>query len=356
MRLGAIVVVGANGEALTRETADSTAGMETKLGTLLVEPLACVEVGGRSTIERTIERFLRAGAEIVTVLVEAEAFYRMPPFRSVFDEVTVQDTTDLNSAIIQKLSEYSQNGIEHSFLISANAYAETDLLDLFYFHREARRAITRAAHRELLLDLWVVNCASAQQPNLLHLLEDAGRDGTFYLIREYVGRLTHPRDLRRFAADMLRGRLECRPCGREARPGVWIEDHAEVHRRARIVAPAYIGRGSKISQDALITRFSSIERDCFVDCGTVIEESSLLANTHIGIWLDVCHAVVRGNKMLSLGRDVMIEISDPSIMRTAIPVREADFGVRGRDEAAPMFQKQPLAAHAWQFGSNLMQE
>ena len=139
-------------------------------------------------------------------------------------------------------------------------------------------------------------------------------------------------------------------------PGVWIEDQAEVHRRARIVAPAYIGRGSKISQDALITRFSSIERDCFVDCGTVIEESSLLANTHIGIWLDVCHAVVRGNKMLSLGRDVMIEISDPSIMRTAIPVREGDFGVKGRDEAAPTFQKQPLATNTWQFGSNLIQE
>jgi anti-sigma B factor antagonist len=66
-----------------------------------------------------------------------------------------------------------------------------------------------------------------------------------------------------------------------------------------------------------VTRFSSIERDCCVDCGTVVEDSSILANTNVGIWLDVCHAVVSGNKLLSLGRDVAVEIFDASLMRSA---------------------------------------
>ena len=87
--------------------------------------------------------------------------------------------------------------------------------------------------------------------------------------------------------------------------------------------PAYIGRASKILEDTLITRCSNIERDCYVDYGTVIEDSSILPNTHIGIWLDVCHAVVNGNKLLSLGRNVTLEISDRSIMRAASSVREA---------------------------------
>ena len=85
-----------------------------------------------------------------------------------------------------------------------------------------------------------------------------------------------------------------------------------MHRWARIVAPAYIGRGSKIMEDTLITRHSTIEKNCCVDYGTVVEDSSILQNTDIGICLDVCHAVANGNKLLSLDRDVVIEISDPA--------------------------------------------
>ena len=127
-----------------------------------------------------------------------------------------------------------------------------------------------------------------------------------------------------------------------------------MHKRARVVAPAYIGRGSNILEDASITRFSSIEKDCFVDCGTVIEESSILANTHIGIWLDVCHAIVEGNKILSLGRDVMIEISIPASF-TCFPVRDMTFGITGRDNRRNV-QRQSLATDTWRFGANLIQE
>jgi NDP-sugar pyrophosphorylase family protein len=94
-----------------------------------------------------------------------------------------------------------------------------------------------------------------------------------------------------------------------------MDDGAEVHRRARIVAPAYVGRASKVMEDTLITRFSSIEKGCCIDYGTVIENSSILENTQVGICLDVCHAVANGNKLLSLGHDVVVEISDPSVLR-----------------------------------------
>ncbi|MGB7133004.1 MAG: hypothetical protein WBD59_19485, partial [Candidatus Sulfotelmatobacter sp.] len=52
---------------------------------------------------------------------------------------------------------------------------------------------------------------------------------------------------------------------------------------------------------------------------TVVENSSILQNTEIGICLDVCHAIANGNKLLSLDRDVVIEISDPAVMRSNGP-------------------------------------
>jgi len=54
---------------------------------------------------------------------------------------------------------------------------------------------------------------------------------------------------------------------------------------------------------------------CYIDYGTVIEDSSVLKNSYVGIWLDVSHAVVGGNKLMNLERNVLLEISDPSLIR-----------------------------------------
>ena len=314
MGLGAIVVPG---ERHRKAPAAIAPGM----GALLSEPLAYLEVAGRSTVERTIERFVRADVDVVSVLQdEAESCPAKTCF-TAFENVEFQAVTDPYPATQQKLREYSRDGIEHSFLLFGNIYGETDLLDLFYFHREARQIATRTINREGVLDLWVVDCSKAQDFDLHDLFEHP-KTNSSYFIREYVNRLMHPRDLRRLAADLLQGRCASHPSGREVKRGIWIDDGAEVHRWARIVAPAYIGRGSKIMEDTLITRHSSIEKNCCVDYGTVVEDSSILPNTEIGICLDVCHAIANGNKLLSLDRDVVIEISDPAVMRSNSMLRK----------------------------------
>ena len=114
----------------------------------------------------------------------------------------------------------------------------------------------------------------------------------------------------------------------EVRPGVWLDEGSEIHRRARVVAPAYIGCASKVRADALITRLSDIERDCCIDCGTVVEDTSVLANTTIGICLDLCHAVVSGNILLNLEREVLIEISDSRVLRSTNAGRRLARGAR----------------------------
>lgn len=312
MGLGAIVVPGEryrNGRAPSSSSIDS----------LLSEPLGYMEVAGRSTAERTIERFVRADVDVVTVLHEESGSRSAKPRFTAFENVEFQAVTDPYPAIQQKLREYSRSGIEHSFLLFGNIYAETDLLDLFYFHREARQIATRTINSEGSLDFWVLDCLKARDIDF-HNLFGQKTNGSSYFIREYVNRLMHPRDLRRVASDLLQGRCSSRPSGREVKRGIWIDEGAEVHRWARIVAPAYIGRNSKIMEDTLITRHSSIEKNCCVDYGTVVEDSSILQDTEVGICLDICHAIANGNKLLSLDRDVVIEVSDPAVMRSNSPL------------------------------------
>ncbi|MGA8431300.1 MAG: hypothetical protein WB729_15875 [Candidatus Sulfotelmatobacter sp.] len=325
------------------------------------QPISCVELLGRSVIERTIDRLLRAEVEEISVVVAKEVAHLVQPFSSGFNKLHVQVVSDAASAVADTLRDYAERDMDHSFLVSASLYAETDLLDLFYFHKEARQTATRAKDCEGFLDLWVVNCANAAQENVTELLLSTKSNAVSYFVREYVSRLTHPRDLRKLASDVLRGACSIRPSGKEVKPGIWLDEGAEIHRRARIVAPAYIGRGSKVKEDTLITRCSNIERGCHIDAGTVVEDSSVLPNTHIGIWLDVCHAVANGNKLLNLERGVVVAISDPSVMRFNGSARKeatnnlSSSRVKEKKQIAADSRNETPAPEPWQLGANPIQ-
>lgn len=111
------------------------------------------------------------------------------------------------------------------------------------------------------------------------------------------------------------------PAGEQRRPGIWVGPGVEVRRGARIVGPAYLGARCTIGERVVITRFSNIERDSYIDYGTVIENSSVLPNTYVGIWLDVRRSIVHGNQLLNLERGVLVEVSDPRLLRSQAPAR-----------------------------------
>jgi hypothetical protein len=356
--LGAVVAIGSKQPELAGEGAASNeagSGAVVDRPSWPAGPLECLELLGSSLVERTVERFAAIDVDCISVLVEPGTY--LPPFRTAHENVTVEVVSDLDAAIVQKLREHAQRGIDHSFLNGADTYAETDLLDLFCFHRESRQTATPTYDKDGPLALWVVNCGKAQDLPVETLLAQAER-ASRYFIRGYVRRLRHPRDLRQIAADMLEGRCETGPYGRQVRPGVWHDQGAEVHRRARIVAPAYIGCGSQVRADALITRLSNIERDCTVDSGTVVEDSSILANTSVGICLDLCHAVVSGNHLFNLERDVLIEVADPDVIRSTVATQKPFASViesGERPEKVPDSRKLPQIPE-WQFDGNLIQE
>ncbi|MGB8989709.1 MAG: hypothetical protein WCC37_24140 [Candidatus Sulfotelmatobacter sp.] len=361
--LGVVLTIGGKNQEWAQEASGSTELAGSEWPGFLDSPLELVELVGCSALERLIERFVTIEVQCISVLAEASSLTRMPLFRAAYGNVTVKAVKDLDSAVSQELASFSQKGINHAFVSSANAYTETDLLDLFCFHRESRQPVTRTFDNEGPLDLWVVDCSKLHRAELETSSKHVGQNAApKYFIREYVNRLLFPRDLRRLAVDILRRSCETAPCGRQVRSGVWIDQGGEVHRRARIVAPAYIGCGSKIRADALVTRFSDIERDCCIDSGTVIEDSSILPNTTIGICLDLCHAVASGNQLWNLERDVAVEIVDPKVMRfTTAPRRHVAHSVTYINEPVEVprdavFSQKPTMPDTWQFGNNFSQE
>lgn len=278
----------------------------------------CVEVAGRSPLERLLERLIAIDVASIFVLVPAASALPLPSFRIPRRSVQLKMVGDMDQGIQSALDSCAQEEIPHAFVCRAGAYTETDLLDLFCFHRESRQAVTPTFHSQGSLPLWVADCNKVRQSQRNDFLDYARQSAASkYFVREYVNWIKTPRDLRNFSADILSRRCETDPSGRQMRPGVWLDEGAKIHRRARLVSPAYVGCNSEVQADVLITRLSCIERDCCIESGTVIEDSSILAGTNVGICLDVCHAVVHGSKLFNLERDVVVEISDERVMRSA---------------------------------------
>jgi hypothetical protein len=140
------------------------------------------------------------------------------------------------------------------------------------------------------------------------------RESAPFQVKGYINRLETGTDLRRLAVDGLLAKNAIRPEGKEIKPGIWAGTGARIHRKARVIAPAFIGAHAKVRAAALITRASVIEHHSDVDCGTVVENSSVLPFTRVGAGLDVMHAVVGFHRLAHLRQNVEVEIADQKLV------------------------------------------
>ncbi len=218
----------------------------------------------------------------------------------------------------RQLRIYREDGFETVLIVRVGAYVETDLSALVGQHRRDRLAVTRAADQEGVLDLWAVDVQTFDAgDDLFSALAET--NVTEFEITGYVNRLYSPHDFRRLTSDLLTGKCKARPRGTETRPGIWMEEGVQVARGARVVAPAYIGRDVRIADDCLITRCSNVESWSQIDFGTAIEDTSILANTYVGIGLDLSQSIVDGDQLLNLRHDVRLHISDPVVVKRNSP-------------------------------------
>ena len=265
-----------------------------------VMPLGCAEVLGRSVIDRILDAF----------------------HQSVFDRVAVVTGS---SELTAEFQSYKAEGIEAVVLISPTAYAEINIADLLQSHRDTKALITRAFFGSRPMEIWVLDMSRLDVSE--ELVQRLSSDEcSVYVVNGYVNFLDHPRDLRRLVVDSFNGSCHLRPNGHETRPGVWMSDSVDVHRGARIVAPAFLGRGARIEEQCLITRCSNVEANCHVDYGSVVEDSSILPNTYVGIGLDISHSIVHGSTLVNVERDVVLQISDQGVIRPNRVPRKEQYG------------------------------
>jgi carbonic anhydrase/acetyltransferase-like protein (isoleucine patch superfamily) len=144
-----------------------------------------------------------------------------------------------------------------------------------------------------------------------------------YRFAGYINHLRDPKDFRILALDGFAGIVNIPPCGKQIKPGVWVGEDARVHRTARLLAPCFVGANAKVRASALLTRGSTVEHHSQIDCGTVVENASILQTTVIGAGLDVTHSVAGFQRIWNLRRAVEVEIYDRRLVATlrSAPVR-----------------------------------
>ncbi len=313
MATGAVLIVGAPRDTSIQPV--SSASFQDNPDSLAVRSLPCLEILGRSMLARTIEALGDAGVSPIT-LVGTESIAQRTGILSGDVEICLaEDGEDALRLAARKVADAFDAGSRTVLLQKLGGYIEFDLADMLEFHESRGPSICRAADAEGPLDLWMIDeeAASLAGPNL----DWEEQSVHWYRSCQYVNRLRSVRELRRLVVDVLHSRCAIRPAGTEVRPGVWMDEQAHVHREARVVSPAYIGRRTKVQASALITRASSLERDCEVGEATVVEDSSILPDTNLGRWLDVSHAVVDGNTFVDLRSEVAVEIADSGLVGRA---------------------------------------
>ncbi len=282
--------------------------------------LAGVEVLGRSVIGRVVEDLRHGNVDAISVFVDRSFI----PSR--FEEsanIAPYLTADAWQSASRKLISLRDSGVDAVLIARVGAYMEFDPKDAIQQHCQQGAVVTRACDKQGPLDLWIIDPTRFDaQENLLRAL--LAEPAANYEVPGYVNRLEHPEDLRRLVVDGLTSRCAFRPQGNEVRPGVWMAEGAQIDRGARVVTPAFIGRSARISEQCLITRCSNVESNSYVDYGTVVEDSTILSNTYVGIGLDLSHSIVGGHILLSLRHNVILEIADPVVMRENKPRTEAD--------------------------------
>jgi hypothetical protein len=288
-------------------------------------PLAMLDVLGASMLSRVTDCMRQHGVGAVGVLSEMEHF----PERTLGPDVSwfKAEREQLWRYAEALFNDFAQGGAELIVVMRLGPYINLDLERLLQFHLDRHSRVTQARGSSgKLFELLVVS--ASRRNDAAHMfrsmLTSFRSAPEIYEAAGYENALETAADLRLLAVDTLAGKTGLRPMGEEIKPGVWVGQNARIHSGARVLAPAYIGAHSRIRPMAVITRGSVIERYCHIDCGSVIEDSTILPFSHVGAGLDVGFSVIGFRRVAHLRRQVEVEIADERLIgmaSTSAPVR-----------------------------------
>ena len=283
-------------------------------------PIAYLDVLGLPVVERVLRRLRYYGICTSTLISDVPS--TITPFteRAGIDYCVRQIEAEADQfwdAAEETFQQYAEQGADLILALRIGPYVEVDYEQMIQDHLEKRCTVSMAVdERNTSLEVFVLNPSSrfdAQHLFQSHL-QHRRREREPFPVKGYANRLANAADLRRLGLDGLLARNAVRPEGMEIRPGVFLGRGARIHRKARVVAPAFIGARGKVHAAALITRGSVLEHHAEVDCGTVVENSTLLPFTRLGAGLDVTHSLVGFRRLAHLRRNVEVEITDARLV------------------------------------------
>ena len=296
MELGTIIVTGQN-HAKTSPTGRSSGGFARNLSSH--SPIVFWDVLGASVLQRTITRLRQSGLGLISV------------FNT--EEFTAKEKAEpWEKAIL----DYARSGVERILLLYLGAYSEIDFNELIRFHRQSGCPVTNVSDDRGPLGVSVIDSKAAVDHGALlrNRLSALASCSSSYEFTGYSNRLESVDDYRRLALHGLAGMCQLKPTGREIGPGIWIADGARINKSARVLGPAYVGAGTRVRAGALLFGGASIEHNCDIDCGTVVENSSILPRTYLGPGLHVNHSVVNGSRLTHLGRNLEVELGETNLL------------------------------------------
>jgi hypothetical protein len=279
-------------------------------------PMAMLEVAGLSPVERLSERLRRHGVWPVTVVVEGHSSDGRPRRSPAGMTWRTEVPEHFWRAAEGAFNELAENGAECVLLVRLGAYAEIDFSGFIQFHLQGQHRVTQAVGSFGPLETFCLNASRRNDAASLFRsrLTRCRSECEPFDHSGYVNPLAGPLDLRQFGIDVLTLNTETTPAGTEIRPGIWVMSGASVEKGSRILAPAFIGSSARIRGGAVITRCTAIEHHAQVDCGTVVENSTVLPYSYLGAGLDFAHSVVGMGHIANLRRSVTVEIGDPKLL------------------------------------------
>jgi carbonic anhydrase/acetyltransferase-like protein (isoleucine patch superfamily) len=279
-------------------------------------PMAMFDVAGMTPLERLGERLRRHGVWPVTVVVEEDSSDRRPGRLPAGMTLRTAIAEHFWRAAESAFNELAENGAECVLLIRLGAYAEVDFSGFIQFHLQGQYRVTQAVGGVGPLEVFCLNASRRNDAASLFRsqLTRCRSECEPFEHSGYLNPLAGPLDLRQFGIDVLTLNTETTPAGTEIRPGIWVMSGASVEKGSRILAPAFIGSSARIRGGAVITRCTAIEHHAQVDCGTVVENSTVLPYSYVGAGLDLAHSVVGMGHIANLRRSVTVEIEDPKLL------------------------------------------
>lgn len=309
MDVRAIILIGLIGESTDRPTPD-TESTENFAGT----PFAFLPVLGRPVLHRIVDRLKCAGIDSVSVLAASAPSADEPPLTSTKFQ-TVADAQSWRAAE-EEFDRLAHDGAELVLVVRLGAYTEVEIDPLLQFHLDQRNHITQVVDGDGPLDFFVLSGSRRNDAAFLlrNKLAKTRVQTQPFVTGGYVNRLQTIADLRRLTLDSLLQKTSIQPHGEQFRPGVWVAPSAKIERNVRLVAPCYVGAYARVRSGSLITRGTSLEHHSVVDCGTVVEASTLLPFSYLGRELDLVHSVVGSKRIASLKHAAELEVDDQTLV------------------------------------------